>query len=75
MNFQMRSILVYQKALFNDYSGIYINISGCNANCQNYSLFMQEKDLNGHRSMLYILPWIGDVLYGLMNAQLNVELV
>lgn len=71
----MLSIIVYQKALFNDYSGMCINANGCNANGQSYSPFMQKKDFNGHMSMLTILPWIGDMLYGLMNAQLNVEQV
>ena len=65
--------IVYQKALLSDCSVIYININGYNANGQSYSLFMQKKDSNERRSMLTILPWIGDALYGLMNTQLNVE--
>lgn len=65
--------IVYQTALLSDYSIIYTNINGYNANGQSYSLFMQKKGSNGRRSMLTILPWIRDVLYGLTNAQLNVE--
>lgn len=71
----MLLIIVYQKALFNDYFRICINANGCNANSQRYSLFMQRKGFNGLKSMLIILLLTGDLLYGLMNAQLNVEQV
>ena len=36
---------------------------------------MQKKGFNGLKSMLIILLLTGDLLYGLMNAQLNVEQV
>ena len=36
---------------------------------------MQKKGFNGLKSMLIILLLTGDLLYGLMNARLNVEQV
>ena len=71
----MLLIIVYQRALFNNYFRLCINANGCNTNNQRYSLFMQKKGFNGLKSMLIILLLTGDLLYRLMSAQLNMEQV